>query len=68
MHCPVGHEVASCTAMDTTLVYHVSRKVAVDASCAALLAARWPHVLPCRPQGGLMYCPIAPKVASCTAL
>ena len=36
MHCPVGREVASCTAMDTTLVYHVGHKVAVDASCAAL--------------------------------
>ena len=32
MYCPVGREVASCTAMDTTLLYHVGRKVAVDAS------------------------------------
>ena len=68
LYCPVGREVSSCTAMDTTLVYHVGRKVAVDASCAALLAARWPHVLPCRPQGGLVHGPVGREVASCTAL
>ena len=32
MYCPVGREVSSCTAMDTTLLYHVGCKVAVDVS------------------------------------